>query len=133
AWLVTSGTYCTQTGSSGGQVFGHYSMNRVFWNPSLNAAQDAYLVGHELGHNLGARHTHCANATTGAQASTGTIDRCYNGEAGLGCYGGTQACPSGAESPLAPQGTLMSYCHLNGMGCGVSTEFHPTHVSQLDA
>lgn len=133
AWLVTSGTYCTATGSTGSSVFGHYSVNRVFWNPSFNGSRDAYLVGHELGHNLGARHTHCANASTGAQASTGTIDRCWNGESGSGCYAGTQACPSGAESPLAPQGTLMSYCHLNGLGCGVSTELHPTHVSQLNA
>lgn len=133
AWLLTSGSYCAATGSSGSQVFGHYSVTRVFWNPSFNGARDAYVVAHELGHNLGARHTHCANASTGAQASTGTIDRCYNGESGSGCYGGTQACPSGAESPLAPQGTLMSYCHLNGLGCGVSTELHPTHVTQLNA
>lgn len=128
AWVITSGTYCTRTASSGG----HYSVNQVFWNPSLAASQDAYLVAHELGHNLGAFHTHCANATTGAQASTGTIDRCFNGESGAGCYAGPQACPSGAESPVAPQGTLMSYCHLNGLNCGVSTEFHPTHVSQLN-
>jgi hypothetical protein len=133
AWLLTSGSYCDATGSSGSQAFGHYSVNRVFWNPSLQASQDAYLVAHELGHNLGARHTHCANASTGAQASTGTIDRCFNGESGSGCYSGPQACPSGGESPLAPQGTLMSYCHLNGMGCGVSTEIHPTHVNQLSA
>jgi hypothetical protein len=133
AWLLTSGTYCDAKGSAGSQASGHYSVNRVFWNPGLTAAQDAYLVGHELGHNLGARHTHCANASTGAQASTGTIDRCYSGESGLGCYAGPQACPSGGESPLAPQGTLMSYCHLNGLGCGVSTEIHPTHVTQLNA
>jgi hypothetical protein len=133
AWLLTSGSYCAATGSTGAQVFGHYSVTRVFWNPGFGGAQDAYVVAHELGHNLGARHTHCANATTGAQASTGTIDRCFSGESGLGCYAGTQVCPSGAESPLAPQGTLMSYCHLNGLSCGVSTELHPTHVTQLNA
>lgn len=132
AWLLTSGSYCDAKGSTGSQVFGHYSVTRVFWNPSFGGAQDAYVVAHELGHNLGARHTHCANASTGAQASTGTIDRCFNGESSQGCYAGTQACPSGAESPLAPQGTLMSYCHLNGLSCGVSTELHPTHVTQLN-
>ena len=133
AWLITNGTYCTATGSGGSNVFGHYSVNRVFWRPSFTGANDAYLVAHEIGHNLGARHTHCANASTGAQASTGTIDRCFNGESGNACYAGPQACPSGAESPLAPRGTLMSYCHLNSLGCGVSTELHPTHVSQLNA
>lgn len=129
AWLLTSGTYCTATSATGG----HYSVNQVFRNPGLTAAQDAYLVAHELGHNLGARHTHCASSSNGAQASTGTIDRCFSGESGQGCYAGAQACPSGGESPLAPQGTLMSYCHLNGLGCGVSTELHPTHVTQLNA
>lgn len=132
AWLLTSGTYCDAKGSANSQASGHYSVNRVFWNPNFSAASDAYLVGHELGHNLGARHTHCANASTGAQASSGTIDRCYNGESGIGCYAGPQSCPTGGESPLAPQGTLMSYCHLNGLGCGVSTEIHPTHVTQLN-
>ncbi len=131
AWLVTSGIYCTSTGS-GGQNFGHYSVNQVFWNPGLAASQDAYLVAHELGHNLGANHTHCANATTGAQASTNTIDRCFNGESSFGCYAGPQSCPTAQESPTSPQGSLMSYCHLNGLGCGVSTEFHPTHVTQLN-
>jgi hypothetical protein len=131
AWLVTNGTYCTATGS-GSQNFGHYSVNQVFWNPGLDAADDAYLVAHELGHNFGAGHTHCANSSTGAQASVNTIDRCFNGEAGSGCYSGPQSCPTGGESPVAPQGTLMSYCHLNGLNCGVSTEFHPTHVSQLN-
>lgn len=128
AWLLSSGTYCTATSGSGG----HYSVTRVFHSPQLVAADDAYVVSHELGHNLGARHTHCANASTGAQAATGTIDRCFNGESGGGCYAGPQACPTGAESPLAPQGTLMSYCHLNGLNCGVSTELHPTHVNQLN-
>ncbi len=133
AWLLTGGSYCDAKGSAGTQVFGHYSVTRVFWNPSFGGAQDAYVVAHELGHNLGARHTHCANASTGAEAATGTIDRCFNGESGIGCYAGPQTCPTGAESPLAPQGTLMSYCHLNGLNCGVSTELHPTHVTQLNA
>jgi hypothetical protein len=129
AWVITSGNYCTRTASSGG----HYSVNQVFWNPSLAASQDAYLVAHELGHNLGAFHTHCASGTTGAgPTASGTIDRCFSGESGSGCYAGPQSCPTGGESPVAPQGTLMSYCHLNGLNCGVSTELHPTHVSQLN-
>lgn len=128
AWQLSGGSYCAATASQGG----HYSVTRVFHSPQLVAADDAYVVSHELGHNLGARHTHCANATTGAQAATGTIDRCFNGESAGGCYAGPQACPTGAESPLAPQGTLMSYCHLNGLNCGVSSELHPTHVTQLN-
>jgi len=131
AWLVENGSYCAATGA-GSQNFGHYSVNQVFRFGGSQASDDAYLVAHELGHNLGARHTHCASSATGAQASTGTIDRCFNGEAVAGCYAGPQSCATGSESPLAPQGTLMSYCHLNGLNCGVSTELHPTHVTQLN-
>lgn len=128
AWVLSNGTYCSATGGTGG----HYSVNQIFTNTGFPASSDAYLVGHELGHNLGARHTHCANAATGAAASTNTIDRCFNGESGSGCYAGTQACPTAIESPTAPMGSLMSYCHLNGLGCGVSNEIHPTHVTQLN-
>ena len=40
AGLLTSGTYCTATGASGG----HYSVNQVFRNPALTAAQIRQLL-----------------------------------------------------------------------------------------
>lgn len=122
AWL---NRYCQTAGNNGS-----YSINQVFTNPNIGVASSAFLVGHELGHNFGAAHTHCTNVTTGASPTgTNTIDQCFNGEGG--CYGGTPACP--ASGPGAPLGTLMSYCHTGaptGAACGQNVlQFHPTHVT----
>lgn len=124
AWL---NAYCRST-SSGGS----YSVSQVFTNPGIGIALSAFIVGHELGHNFGARHTHCASAANGSgPTGSGTIDQCFNGEGG--CYSGTPACP--ATGPGAPRGSLMSYCHIgapNGANCGQNVlQFHPTHVTQL--
>ncbi|HPG95513.1 MAG TPA: hypothetical protein PLR28_13250, partial [Dokdonella sp.] len=93
-------------------------------------------VGHEVGHNFGAAHTHCSNATTGSYpTATNTIDQCSN--AGSGCYAGTRSCPT--SGPGAPRGSIMSYCNqltdVNGNAvCGQNVlQFHPTHVTQVRA
>jgi hypothetical protein len=135
AWVLETGTYCTQTGFVFGNppsTAGHYSVNRVNTVPGTGAGADATFVGHELGHNLGANHTHCSSSTTGLGiVSTGTIDRCFNGESSFGCYSGTQSCPNASESPVAPVGSIMSYCHLTG--CGIAGEFQSAHRNLLDA
>ncbi len=57
----------------------------------------AYAVAHEIGHNLGAPHTHSC------LWPNGPIDNCWcpEGNCGLG------------PEPASSGGTLMSYCHLN--------------------
>ena len=68
----------------------------------------ALIVGHELGHNFGAWHTHCTNvATGGAPTGTNTIDKCFKRTGG--CYQGATSCPT--SGPGAPAGTIMSYCN----------------------
>ncbi len=121
AWV---NAYC-RTQSNGGS----YSVNQIFTGSGISVASSAFIVAHELGHNFGASHTHCSNATTGAApTATGTIDQCYSGE--NGCFSGTTSCPS--SGPGAPRGTLMSYCHIGSNGCGQNVlQFHPTHVTQL--
>jgi hypothetical protein len=55
------------------------------------------VITHEMGHNIGSRHTHSC------MWPGGPIDTCYYVEGG--CYSG----------PLKPKaGTIMSYCHLYG-------------------
>ena len=123
AWV---NSYC-QTASSGGS----YSVNQIFWGSGVGVASSAFIVGHELGHNFGARHTHCSDANTGALASTNTIDQCFRAESG--CYSGAVSCP--VSGPGAPKGSVMSYCHTNapnGANCGQNVQqFHPTHITQL--
>jgi hypothetical protein len=135
AWVLETGTYCSQTGFVFGNppsTAGHYSVNRVNTVPSTGAAADATFVGHEIGHNLGANHTHCSSSSSGLGiVATGTIDRCFNGESSFGCYAGTETCPTASESPVAPVGSIMSYCHL--IGCGIAGEFQSAHRTLLDS
>lgn len=140
AWQLESQNYCTSKGQviQGGDVFGHYSVIQVFKFPGSNASHDTGIVGHELGHNFGASHTHCTNRTTGANPTgTNTIDQCFNGEAAFGCYAGAVSCPN--DNSVPGQGSIMSYCNFGapqGADCApnggqVLHEFHPTHEVAL--
>jgi len=122
AWL---NEYCQKS------AVGSYSVTKVCTSLAIdsNGVFDSRIVGHEIGHNFGAAHTHCTNATTGASnTGTNTIDACYNGEAGSGCYAGATSCPGGAGM----SGTIMSYCNF-GSGCGTQNQlhFHSTHINQV--
>ena len=123
AWLVDTGNYCTQRDGN----FGSYSFSQVFRFSGSNATHDTQVVAHELGHNFGAAHTHCTDTNSG-MGGLQPIDQCFNGEAGLGCYGGAPSCPGGP-------GTLMSYCHFgppSGASCGVNLIFAGFHITQLN-
>lgn len=121
AWL---NAYCRKA-SYGGS----YSINRIFTNPNISLASSLYLVAHELGHNLGAHHTHCTTTTTGAApAASNTIDQCNATESG--CYSGPTSCPSG--TPDAPAGTLMSYCHHRSCGSNV-LKLAPAQIGSVSA
>ena len=121
AWI---NSYC-QNASLGGS----YAVVQVFSNIAVdpNAAGAAGLYDHELGHNFGADHTHCTDATAGNwPAASNTIDICYNGEGathgGGSCYdGATTSCPAGG-------GTIMSYCHISGCGPNARA-FHTTQIN----
>ncbi len=131
AWLITSGSYCAATGQNfGGQTFGHYSVSRVFKFAGSNASHDVILVAHELGHNFGLAHTHCTDTSGNQPRATSTLDQCFAGEAGAGCYSGATSCPS--SGPGAPKGTLMSYCHVNGCGSPNVGAVHPVQVTVLN-
>lgn len=107
-----------------------YSVNEVCTSINIdpNGAFDATIVGHELGHNFGAFHTHCTDVSNGdAPVATNTIDTCVNTEKNSGCYGGaTTSCPAGGR------GTIMSYCNMGVCG-GVQNllQFHPTQINDV--
>lgn len=66
-----------------------------------------YCITHEIGHNFGSRHTHwCGWQLSGT--TIGRIDSCRAGEAVTGAVNcGTNTRPNF-------NGTIMSYCHVNG-------------------
>ena len=72
---------------------------------------DLIVVAHEVGHNLGADHTHCYDPP---------VDTC----AGQGFD-----CP---HPQACQQGTLMSYCHLCAGGeSNIDLVFHPTSIADI--
>ena len=131
AWI---NQYCQNGFGNGANTVGSYSVTEVCTSLAIdpNATFDARIVGHELGHNFGAYHTHCTNKSTGAApTATNTIDTCYNGESGGSCYAGATSCPA------AGSGTIMSYCNYNSSGCAAGTQnqlqFHATHIAVIAA
>ena len=129
AWLLNSGVYCNQRNGSGGG----YSVSQVFKFAGSTASNDVQVIAHELGHNFGLNHTHCTSLTGTQPTGTNTIDQCFTGESGFGCFAGPQSCPANASSR-----TLMSYCHLISPGSvaacgGVTLAFHPTQITTLQA
>jgi len=125
AWI---NQYCQAGFDSQGHVVGSYSVEQVFSSLLVDPDGDiaARLVGHELGHNFGANHTHCTDKNSGqAPVATNTIDQCFKGEAGSGCYAGLSTpCPAGGS------GTIMSYCNDSG-ACGTDNllQFNGTQIS----
>ncbi len=91
------------------------NLNGFFPYPLLNNSSqnwDIFVVAHELGHNLGAPHTH---------AYSPALDGCG-------------ASPPDCSVGFAKQGTIMSYCHLCGGGMqNIRLEFHPGNIETMDA
>jgi len=63
------------------------------------------VVAHEFGHNFGSQHTHACVWPVFGSGFLGAIDSCYTAEEG--CF------PNSAVHGI-PNGTIMSYCHLDG-------------------
>ena len=89
--------YCEKQSNNGG-----YSVTQVFLASWVSVSNDAQVIAHELGHNLGSPHTHCYG---GIDGNPSPVDICFACE--NSCYSGTVSCPPGG------QGTLMSYCHVS--------------------
>ncbi len=86
-------------------AFGVSAINTTYQNvPTYSWSVE--VMTHELGHNLGSWHTHSCNWTGGA------LDNCYTAEGNCGP----------GPAPVGG-GTIMSYCHLSGVGINLSNGF----------
>lgn len=99
-----------------------YAYNQLFTSGTSVSVSEVMIVAHEIGHNFGSPHTHCYNPP---------LDNCYN--TASGCYAGTKTCPAPTtiNGVTGVTGTLMSYCHLGGIGCATHNVFHPGSVALL--
>lgn len=88
--------------------YGLSAINGFFPSPIVmnhGANWDLMVTAHELGHNFGAPHTH---------DMTPQVDNCANG-----------------DCSVAPNGTIMSYCHFCPAGLGdVRMELHPRSINE---
>ena len=115
-----------------GRTIGSFQSSLVIRNPVFGAEVNAPLIAHEIGHNMGAQHTHCTNRNADPN-NFDPIDRCNNNEnqpAPTQCWSGTLACPI----DFGGRGTLMSYCEGSAAGCQPNIfEMHPIHIEILNA
>ena len=95
AWIRVQCSQYNSSDSSGRFAFSNIDNNYVNYPTFSWTVQ---VVTHEMGHNMGSRHTHSCNWPINGFIQA--IDSCYNAEGN--CF-----------TSLRPRvGTIMSYCHL---------------------
>jgi hypothetical protein len=98
-------------------------------SPQSSGEKVMWVLGHQLGHLFGARHSNCPTPTDAAP-----IDQCYFEQGD--CFDGTVAessCPLPAANWNTTSGSLMSLCsqEYGGMqGCASIRRFHPRSVTE---
>ena len=99
AWIRVLCAEFSPQDSAGRFAFSNIEMT---YNVYPTYSWTVMVITHETGHNLGSMHTHACVWPTGG-FYLGAIDSCYTAEGN--CFSFTQ--PNN-------NGTIMSYCHLNG-------------------
>jgi len=119
AWLDV---LCASYFGSGSTHFSRtaYSGIETTYDPTLPVPVYSWTVevfSHEMGHNLGSRHTHWCGWQL-RPGKYGAIDSCYT----LELYSG--GCDTSGPVPSSSvKGTIMSYCHLVSAGIKFANGF----------
>ena len=81
-------------------------------NNNITYSWPVMCFTHEMGHNLGARHTHWCGWKDDGGSNIGRIDSCFQGESSDGPNNCLTSSYNLTKSNS--KGSIMSYCHLNG-------------------
>ena len=115
AWL---GVLCSM--GSGYAFSSALNNDTTFTFPNPSYTWNLMVIAHEIGHNVGSKHTHwcgwVADPSTTPPFTGGPIDNCVDVEGN---------CPN---NPSPQTGTIMSYCHVGGNGNVL--DFHEIVISQ---
>ena len=113
-WAPNVGTFWS-TAVSGFNVTSESSLTTTGYNWPV------FVASHEMGHNLGSPHTHWCKWKNDVGTVIGRLDSCYVGEyTSPNTYCTVEPCPSNCTQSTYistkpnNNGTIMSYCHLNG-------------------
>jgi hypothetical protein len=117
---VLTNNLCNRT-----NAYGYTNIDGLYNNvPSYS--WDVEAVTHEMGHNLGSRHTHWCGWNTGAGSTCGAIDDCATVETITSCASCGSTTVTNPTAPAGFKGTVMSYCHLrSGIGINLANGFGP--------
>ena len=107
---------CSNNWGYGFSAYLDNDTNYTFPNPSYT--WNLNVVSHEVGHNVGAHHTHWCGwvADPFIPFAGGVIDNCVDVQG------------SCANNPTPQLGTIMSYCHTTSGG--IILDFHDVVISQ---
>ncbi len=116
----SSATHCFNDLCDGWFAYSDVFLAFTGWHSNLPLyAWDINVVAHEMGHNLGSRHTHsCA-------WSGGAIDGCDESESAFVCPLTWIFWCSDGPMPGSEGGTIMSYCHTKSCGINFANGFGP--------
>lgn len=115
----SSATHCFNDLCDGWFAYSDVFLAFTGWHSNLPLyAWDINVVAHEMGHNLGSRHTHSCFWSGGA------IDGCYDSETAYVCPFTWISCNDG-PMPGSEGGTIMSYCHNQSCGINFANGFGP--------
>jgi hypothetical protein len=86
--------------------------SNIVVNSNVTYSWPVMCFTHEMGHNLGSKHTHWCGWKNESNQAIGRIDSCYRGES----TDGPDNCTSSTYTVVKSnnRGSVMSYCHLNG-------------------